>query len=380
MRVIQSVDIFCEVIDNFGDIGVCWRLARQLAAQEKLTVNLWVNDLMRLKQLRPAIDTHAQQQHLDGFCVRDWQAGLDYGSYQPADMVIEAFGCKLPEPVVQAMAKQAKSSVWINLEYLSAEAWVEGCHQLSSPHTSLALKKYFYFPGFSAHTGGLLKEAGLNARRQFLQLDLHKRAAFLHSLGISPAADATLVSLFCYPSAPVDALFAAMQTRDPVHCLVPQGVASVAVSRFLQRPAVAGACATSGQLTVQVIPFLEPDAYDQLLWCCDLNFVRGEDSLVRAIWAARPFVWQLYVQEERVHFDKLDAFLARYVDDLPAPLAATVKHSWQAWNAVADAEFDWPGLSASLPQLAAHNANWAAQLAAQGELARGLVEFAGKIG
>ena len=81
-----------------------------------------------------------------------------------------------------------------------------------------------------------------------------------------------------------------------------------------------------------------------------------------------------------MHFDKLDAFLARYVADLPAPLAATVKHGWQAWNAAVDAEFDWPGLSASLPQLAAHNANWAAQLAAQGELARGLVEFAGKIG
>ena len=26
-------DIFCQVIDNHGDVGVCWRLARELAAR-----------------------------------------------------------------------------------------------------------------------------------------------------------------------------------------------------------------------------------------------------------------------------------------------------------------------------------------------------------
>lgn len=380
MRTIHSVDIFCEVIDNFGDIGVCWRLARQLALQEKLAVNLWVNDLARLKHLRPAIDPHAPRQQSDGFCVRDWQAGLAYADDQPADLVIEAFGCKLPDAIVQAMAQQATPAVWINLEYLSAEPWVEGCHQLSSPHSSLPLKKYFYFPGFTRQTGGLIKEAGLEASRTSLQQNESTRAALLDSLEVSVVPDTMLLSLFCYPTAPVDALFSAMQTGRPVHCLVPQGVASEAVSRFMQRPAEAGACATRGQLTVQVLPFLEPDAYDELLWCCDLNFVRGEDSLVRAIWSGRPLVWQLYKQEEGAHFDKLAAFLARYCAGLPAPLAAIVTTYWQAWNSAADLEFDWPAWTASLPQLREHTANWGAQLAAQGELARGLVEFASKIG
>ena len=380
MRAIQSVDLFCEVIDNFGDIGVCWRLARQLARQEKLAVNLWVNDLARLKYLRPEIDVLAARQHSDGFCVLDWQAGFDCAAYRPADLLIEAFGCKLPEPLIQAMASLVRPPVWINLEYLSAEAWVEGCHQLRSPHTTLALNKYFYFPGFSRQTGGLLKEADLDVRRASLQHDPAQSAQWLQSIGIRPAPDAALVSLFCYPSAPVDALFASMQAGGALHCLVPQGVASEAVSRFLQRPAEAGRQATRGQLTVQVLPFLEPDSYDQLLWCCDLNFVRGEDSLVRAIWAGRPLVWQLYEQEEGAHFDKLNAFLARYCAGLPAPLVATVTACWHAWNGAANAEFDWPDWSASLPQLREHNANWSAELAAQGELARGLVEFASKIG
>lgn len=380
MRSVGSADIFCEVIDNFGDIGVCWRLARQLAQQEKLSVTLWVNDLARLKHLRPAIDARALRQQSDGFAVRDWQAGADYTDYQPAELVIEAFGCKLPEQVVQAMAQQALPPVWINLEYLSAEVWVDGCHRLSSPHRTLPLTKYFYFPGFSELTGGLLKEPWLDASRSALQQDEAARAAFLQSLHVSVASDTALVSLFCYPSAPVDALFAAMQSGGPVLCLVPQGVAAEAVSRFLQQPALAGARATHGQLSVAVIPFLEPDDYDRLLWCCDLNFVRGEDSLVRANWSGRPFVWQLYAQEENAHFDKLDAFLSRYTAAMPAPLATTVERCWHFWNAAEGAGFDWPAWSASLLPLRAHNASWGAQLAAHGELARGLVEFAGKIG
>lgn len=380
MRSLQTVDIFCEVIDNFGDIGVCWRLARQLAQQEKLHVSLWVNDLTRLKQLRPAIDAYALQQQCDGFTVRDWQAGSDYATYQPAELVIEAFGCKLPASVVQAMAQAARLPVWINLEYLSAENWVDGCHRLSSPHMSLPLTKYFYFPGFSEYTGGLLKEAGLDASRSVLQQDNAARTAFLQSLQLSVAPDTMLVSLFCYPSAPVDALFDAMQSGAPVLCVVPEGVATDAVSRFLQQPALAGARATCGNLTLVVIPFLEPDDYDSLLWCCDLNFVRGEDSLVRANWSGRPFVWQLYEQDGGAQFDKLDAFLARYSVGLPLPLAATVGRCWRFWNTAPCSEFNWPAWSASLPALREHNAKWGAQLAAQGELASGLVEFARKIG
>lgn len=381
MRAIESADIFCKVIDNFGDIGVCWRLARQLAQQEKLTVTLWVNDLARLKHLRPAIDAHALQQQVDGFAVRHWQAGTDYAAYQPADLVIEAFGCKLPERVVHYMAQAARPPVWINLEYLSAELWVDGCHRLSSPHRTLPLTKHFYFPGFSERTGGLLNEPWLEASRSAFQQNEVARAVFLGSLGLPIASDATLVSLFCYPTAPLDALFEAMQsTSAPVVCLVPQGVASDAVSRFLQQPAFAGARASRGQLTVEVVPFLEPDDYDRLLWCCDLNFVRGEDSLVRAIWSGRPFVWQLYEQEGNAHFDKLDAFLTRYSAALSAPLAATVGRCWHFWNAAAGAEFDWPAWAASLPSQREHNANWRAQLTMQGELARGLVEFASKIG
>ena len=38
-------DIFCTVIDNYGDIGICWRLARQLRVDDGQRVRLWVDDL-----------------------------------------------------------------------------------------------------------------------------------------------------------------------------------------------------------------------------------------------------------------------------------------------------------------------------------------------
>ena len=137
MRAPHTVAIFCDVIDNFGDAGVCWRLARALAFDHHKDVTLWINDLVSLKRLRPAIEVQAPAQQIDGFTVRDWQADAEFGA--PADLVIEAFGCKLPDRLMTAMAASAVAPVWINLEYLSAEAWVEGCHALPSPHPRLAL-------------------------------------------------------------------------------------------------------------------------------------------------------------------------------------------------------------------------------------------------
>ena len=383
MRVLQSAAIFCEVIDNFGDVGVCWRLARQLAQQENLAVTLWVNDLAALKRLRPAISPSMSAQLLDGLVVKQWQAEhfshMSTDELAVADLVIEAFGCKLPEPYVEAMAKLAKPPVWINLEYLSAESWVESCHRLPSPHALLPLTKYFYFPGFTAATGGLLKEAALDAKRMALQDDVLSRAAWLEQLGVHLSPDTTLVSLFCYPSAPLMKLFAAMQIGAPVLCLVPEGVAREVMTRQLGQTPLPGARAVVGNLTLQVVPFLEPDDYDSLLSCCDLNFVRGEDSLVRAQWAARPFIWQAYAQEQSAHFDKLAALADRYVLELNAAQAATLRKFARSWNGDEEAQMDWSAMQKLLPALRSHALKWQQSLSAQTELAHGLVGFARQI-
>lgn len=366
MRELRSVDIFCQVLDNYGDAGVCWRLARTLGSLGQ-SVTLWVDDLTRLQQLRPSVDVSRAQQALDGFTLRHWSSTT---THEPvADLVICAFGCRLPESVLLQMASMAPAPVWINLEYLSAERWVEQNHGLPSPHPRLQLVEHFFFPGFTQQTGGLLRETDLLAKRA--AFDAKARIHFLSQLGIHQQPGNHLVSLFCYPSAPIASLFQEMQSGPPVLCLVPEGVTPLA-------PA-SGKTSTQGALTLQSIPFLDPDDYDRLLWSCDLNFVRGEDSASRAQWAAQPMLWQLYPQADGAHLPKLHAFLALYSDLLDPVCAARLRSFSRWWNGEPMAP-DWPGLMAVLPVLKAHACIWQQQLAAIEELATGLIEFAREIG
>ncbi|MDX1269967.1 MAG: elongation factor P maturation arginine rhamnosyltransferase EarP, partial [Oceanisphaera sp.] len=121
-------DIFCSVVDNYGDIGVTWRLARQLVAEHDAAVRLWVDDLLAFAHLCPEADVRAAQQCRQGVDICHWPA--PWLPVEAADVVIEAFACELPTAYVAAMAQRARPSLWLNLEYLSAEDWVGGCHGL----------------------------------------------------------------------------------------------------------------------------------------------------------------------------------------------------------------------------------------------------------
>ncbi|HEY8027152.1 MAG TPA: elongation factor P maturation arginine rhamnosyltransferase EarP [Burkholderiaceae bacterium] len=385
----QSLALFCKVVDNFGDVGICWRLARQLQREHGIAVTLWVDDLPTLHRICPSAAVDAELQQIDGVAVRHWRKQeYAFAAADIADLVIEFFGCEIPEGYVAAMAQCEPRPVWLNLEGLSAEAWVEGCHTLPSPHPRLPLTKHFFFPGFTASTGGLLHEAALEGQRSAFQADASNETAFLAGLGLMPIEMAGLkVSLFCYPHAPVGALFEAWQRgATAITCLVPEGVASDAVRAWVGTEAGPGAARTEGALTVRVIPFLPQPDYDRLLWVCDFNFVRGEDSFVRAQWAGKPFIWHIYPQDENLHHVKLRAFLQRYLaadpfgppNRLESLEAASL--CWNAAQGMASAAagdwFElWPKLQADLPEIAEHAAKWRAQVLKNGDLASNLVQF-----
>ena len=356
----RSWDIFCKVVDNYGDAGVCWRLARQLAHDYQQSVRLWVAGLDALCPLNPAIDTALDIQHCDGVEVRRWSD--PFPIVEPREIVVATFGCDLPGGFVAAMAIRDPHPVWINFEYLSAEQWVEGCHRLPSPHPRLPLIQYFYFPGFTARTGGLLLERGLIETRDAFQRDAAEKQSFWQTLGLpAPAHDELRVSLFCYPAAPVAALAEAWaRSAQPITCIVPEGVPAPAVT---------------GNLKVHAIPFLSQSDYDRLLWACDLNFVRGEDSFVRAQWAAVPLVWQIYPRHDGAHLIKLKTFLDLYCARLPLDAAAALRNFCEAWNGVALPPASWPRLQQHLAILKPHAAAWAQRLAQLNNLAGGLVEF-----
>jgi uncharacterized repeat protein (TIGR03837 family) len=377
MTSLLRLDLFCRVVDNYGDIGICWRLARQLHGEHGVAVTLWVDDLHSFQRICPAVAVDQAQQTVAGVQVRHWrdQDGV-FAPADVADIVIEFFACDIPPAYIRAMAQCDPKPVWLNLEGLTAEEWVEGCHTLPSMHPQLPLTKHFFFPGFTAKTGGLLCETGLAAARDAFQADVAGQGAFLARFGVTPAEmAATKVSLFCYPQAPVADLLRAWQDGSaPVLCLVPEGVATGAIEAFLGGPAVPGAARTRGSLALRVMPFIPQQEYDQLLWACDLNLVRGEDSFVRAQWAGKPFIWHIYHQDDNLHHVKLRAFLGRYASP---PVAAFAL----AWNGVDNGMApDWPALWEALrgdaPAIAARAAAWQQEMATHGDMAGNLLAFA----
>lgn len=352
--------LFCRVVDNYGDAGVCWRMARQLADMGHI-VRLWIDDLTALAQLVPSIRADHDTQFLAGVTVGQWALAVNTPPPH-AGVVIEAFGCTLPESYISAI--KDRHCLWINLEYLSAEPWIDGCHGLPSPQAK-GLNKYFYFPGFSHASGGLLREPDLLARRR--QAGLQDRFQRLQSLtGLDTSTwpqHARLILLFCYPNAPLTGLQTALARQDrPSYLLVPGKIPTELKSL--------------GQLHVRQFDFVPQDRFDELLWCCDLNFVRGEDSLVRAIWAGTPLVWHIYHQAESAHMDKLGAWL----DCAQWPTAA--RALTQAWNLADDTDLAQvldealaPSAWKSWQQRSRH---WCQTLAKQQDLAQNLVTFCQK--
>lgn len=421
------VDIFCRVIDNYGDIGVCWRLARRLCHDLGWQVRLWVDDLGAFARLCPAVNPALARQRVEHIDIVCWTADVltNPGSHtghgrtvqahegphdgphdgphviepiasaasptaldnttdetvclSPGDVVIEAFACDPPEAFIQAMQTRValgqNAPIWLNLEYLSAERWVGDYHGLASARAD-GLRKFFFFPGFRPETGGLLREPTLLAQRDAFQRDPAAQAAFLQRIGL-PAHDIAawqtgqkrFASLFCYGTAPVQTWMRRLLADDPRWCvLVPDGV----------NINLASLPPTSWRR----IPFLSQDDYDRLLWVAELNVVRGEDSWVRAIWAARPFIWQVYPQDDQAHLAKLDAWLEL------AALGSAPTRLLQSWNAtpiegkgggIAHEALATPMLGASWEKWCQASHELSTRLALQTELADAISLFCAKL-
>ena len=374
-RSLSNWDIFCNVIDNYGDIGVCWRLARQLVAEHGFRVRLWVDDVNAFRRICPEIDPTLPLQTVLDVEVRRW--GADFSSSTPGDVVIETFACKLPERFVEAMAHSATPPVWINLDYLSAEAWVSGCHGLPSPHPQYPLTKYFFFPGFDATTGGLLRERDLDRRRKEFESSAEWKSAFWRLIGQTPpAGESLLVSLFAYDNPNLSALLTIWaECESPICCLLPATRSLPAIEAFVGHPLLPGEMVRRGCLELRILPFVAQPDYDLLLWMCDVNFVRGEDSFVRAQLAARPLIWQIYPQDEGAHLVKLNAFLDRYCAELADADAAAVRELFIAWNDGRLTREIWDAWFAALPAHRRHATEWEKYLRKQEDLCSSLVRF-----
>ncbi|QOH78574.1 elongation factor P maturation arginine rhamnosyltransferase EarP [Plesiomonas shigelloides] len=369
-------DIFCTVVDNFGDIGVTLRLARQLAHDYQQQVRLWVDDLQSTARICPGLDATLASQMYDGVNICRWDTPFTT-QVTPAHRVIEAFACELPPEFRQQMKALSPAPLWLNLEYLSAEEWVEGCHRLPSWQPD-GLTKYFFFPGFTPATGGLLREQGLFAARDQWRGSAEE-SAYWAELGIpvGQRQQEIWISLFTYENPALFTLLEAWeQSPDPIRLWVPQGrTLDYIAARYSQVPPKAGDCWQRGNLSLQVLPFTDQRGFDRLLWSCDFNFIRGEDSFVRAQWAAVPVIWHIYPQEEEAHMEKLDAFLERYLASWDEASADLMRRFSRGYNQGKISASDWNSLFIQRELLKKNAIEWADLLAETEDLACQLVNF-----
>ncbi len=417
-------DIFCRVVDNYGDIGVCWRLARQLAHEHQLTVRLFVDCLSvdclaidylsAAQKIIPNLSLSQSTQMIDGVEVYFWSD--ERVVEQVADVVIEAFACGLPASYsekIQTNKAHAIKISWINLEYLSAETWVDDFHATASVNPINGMSKHFFFPGFNETTGGLLREADLILKRDEFLLNTHAQVQFWQQLGVADIAQSSTqnnaqssikISLFCYPHAPVLDLLQSMATgQNSVNLFVPSNAILAAIAAFFEvdnQAVTIGSRLTKGNLQVAIIPFLSQNDYDKLLWSCDVNFVRGEDSWLRAIWAAKPFIWQPYFQQEQAHLVKLNAFLDGYCRGYDHGFESSTNNAMRrlsvAWATNTKADIanqnehlantpkpptlsnDWTDFIGELTSYKSHAQRYTQQLSKQPDLATKLVIFCNK--
>jgi len=350
---------------------VSWRLARQLAREHACPVSLWIDAPATLAAIAPAALPGTRH---DGVAIGAWPDARPPAGGRCA--VVSAFGCELPAAVRGALPAAAHA-VWVNLEYLSAEPWIDGCHGLASRKPDDGAVEHFFYPGFTATSGGLLRERGLlEARDAFRASGEAERWLARHGFDARPGE--RRVSLFCYPDAPVAQLLEllAADTR-PTRLLVPEGVAQQALRELFGEAPAPGRRASRGALAVECFALLAQDDYDRLLWCCELNFVRGEDSWIRALWAGTPFVWQPYRQPDTAHRAKLDAFVARFCADHPDAAAAAAL--MRAWDAGGDLRKPWARHQAQIGALGRAHRTFAQALAATPDLATRLLAFCDRL-
>ncbi|MBW0454196.1 MAG: elongation factor P maturation arginine rhamnosyltransferase EarP [Candidatus Kinetoplastibacterium crithidii] len=314
----MKIDIFCKIIDNYGDIGFSWRLANDLANNYNCIVRLIVDNLTTLSSINSKINSNSKYQIIDNIQILDWNS--DYIlEIKPAELIIETFSCKIPDEYIHKIIENR--SCWINIEYLTAESWIESCHLLPSK-ISKNSNKFFFFPGFNDKTGGIILEPNLIKKRNVFQESLSTQMSFLKTLGIDDnllkeRSNKIFCYLFCYNTTPIeDIIKGFIKLNKEIVIFANIGNPILQFAKYYDHT----------MIKIIKIPFIDQNDFDKLLWSMDVNFVRGEDSFIRAIWSGRPMIWNIYKQKDNIHINKLDYWINIYNPPI------SVKKLMYSWN------------------------------------------------
>lgn len=298
--------IFSRAIDNFGDLAISLRLSQQISEQINCKVTLFTEFNEALFSLIPKIDSNTVVFLMDNLEIRS--INQPFNVIEAPTHIVNIFNIPIPDDYLILINKPTR---YIIYEYLSAEKWVDGFHLKSSINLNCFLDQVYFFPGFTKNTGGLLIDEK-KPKNHYLK--------FFRNTSEKDWLDFFNVSIFCYSHSNIQSVLNVNKSLK-INIYIPELIINK-YKAIIEWPK-----------HLVAYPFLSFADYDSLLGLCDLNFVRGEDSLVRAIISGKPFIWQPYIQENGAHFLKLNAFIDFYFSELQESLFKIISNIFKEWAA-----------------------------------------------
>lgn len=289
----MELSVLCKVVDNFGDIGVAWRMARRFTELDsRLKVNLIIDGLSAFSKIENSVNLNKNFQIIKTVCVCDWN---DYdfcynyfseNGGQKILFIIECFQCGRPQWLEKILFEdKLKKTVHIlMIDYLTAEKYAEDFHKLQSLTRSANVQKINFMPGFTNKTGGLIIE---NDWKKLPKRNKNGNVLFfVYEKNWDGIAKSIIENLSCKVTAAGGAGFDSVKKS---------------FKKLLGND--------DFNLRFKELPFCNQQEWDFLLKSCSFLFIRGEESLSRACLSGIPFVWHAYVQSEEYQIVKVNALL-----------------------------------------------------------------------
>lgn len=293
----NDITILCSVVDNYGDIGVSYRLIRHLLSQyPQLKIRLVIDNLESFSVLDPSVDPNLHHQKVDGIEVFLWQdSELCYHEFtvNPPHIILECFQCGQPQWLEKILFEDRVEHIVqiIMIDYLTAESWADDFHCLKSLTRTALVPKVNFMPGFTPKTGGLLTNT---------ESYIYKNGNTL----TSQKGSVSNVLFFAYPSdwTPVVRAMNRVFTKST----------KVLVAGGAGQESILKACISENPVfSVEKASFMSQIQWDIMMSNMDFMIIRGEDSMAQACQSGIPFIWQAYPQKSDYQTVKVHALLDR---------------------------------------------------------------------
>lgn len=339
----MTVDILCSVVDNLGDIGFAYRLARTL--NDTFQIRLIVDDLDSFATICEGVEPFLSVQTRSFGTVIQWNNPCEevfrlFKATKPR-IIIETYACGRPswfEDILFDPKDQSHRHI-INIDYLTAESWAQEYHLLPSITRSPNVTKVFFMPGFVQETGGLLQDRQSIALRQLCKTSLGREKLRKEILP-SAAIDTFWVLVFSYEH---DFTFI-IQDLASFHSF--RSVTVILAFGRSAEPFLLAWKSAGSPFPVFLLPPVPQNTWDSILVSVDFAFVRGEESFAQVSLSGIPFVWECYPFVEKTkdgyqpyhavlgHWPKVKAFLKLVSPYMNSELFAMYEQLTQSFNGI----------------------------------------------